>query len=94
MTGKHAAWVDDSGMNCSTIIVGKKASATGRVLVAHNEDDPNCFVQSHLVPRAVHAPGETLTFADGTFTLDGFRVERQEAIDLEENTDRQWIFNE
>ena len=34
MTGKHAAWVDDSGMNCSTIIVGKKASATGRVLVA------------------------------------------------------------
>ena len=69
MTGKHAAWVDDSGMNCSTIIVGKKASATGRVLVAHNEDDPNCFVQSHLVPRAVHAPGETLTFADGTAVI-------------------------
>lgn len=69
MTGKHAAWVDDSGMNCSTIIVGKKASATGRVLVAHNEDDPNCFVQSHLVPRAVHALGETLTFADGTAVI-------------------------
>lgn len=69
MTGKHAAWVDDSGMNCSTIIVGKKASATGRVLVAHNEDDPNCFVQSHLVPRAAHAPGETLTFADGTAVI-------------------------
>ncbi|MDZ7738516.1 MAG: C69 family dipeptidase [Bacteroidales bacterium] len=27
------------GFNCSTIIVGKKASATGSVLIGHNEDD-------------------------------------------------------
>ena len=47
-----------------------------------------------MIPVDVDALDADLTFADGTFTLDGFRVERQEAIDLEENTDRQWIFNE
>ena len=52
--------------NCSTIIVGKAASATGHVILAHNEDDPNCFIQYHLVPRVKHEPGETVTFPDGT----------------------------
>ena len=46
--------------DCSTIIVGKNVSTTGRVLLAHNEDDPNCVVQSHLVPRMQHAEGETI----------------------------------
>lgn len=44
--------------DCSTIIVGKNATTTGRVLVGHNEDDPGCMVQSHLVPRMQHAEGE------------------------------------
>ncbi len=69
MSPKYVAWADDSGMNCSTIIIGKKASATGLVLVAHNEDDPGCFVQSHLVPHARHEAGETLTFADGSAVI-------------------------
>jgi len=55
--------------NCSTILVGKNASATGHVLLAHNEDDPKCFVQSHLVPRMKHESGETITFKDGTAVI-------------------------
>lgn len=55
--------------DCSTIIVGKNVSTTGRVLLAHNEDDPNCVVQSHLVPRMQHAEGETIRFADGTAVI-------------------------
>ena len=45
--------------SCSTIIVGKDASATGYVLVAHNEDDYDCVIQVHKVPRIRHKPGET-----------------------------------
>ena len=51
---------------CSTILVGKKASKTGRVIVAHNEDDMVCAVQSHIVPHRTHKEGETLRFDDGT----------------------------
>ncbi len=49
--------------DCSAIIVGKKASATGEVLFGHNEDDSgnNVMVQ-YKVPRATHEPGEFLTF--------------------------------
>ena len=50
--------------SCSTIIVGKDASATGYVLVAHNEDDYDCVIQVHKVPRIRHKPGETIRFAD------------------------------
>jgi len=58
-----------SQANCSTIIVGKAASATGRVIMAHNEDDLGCIVQSHLVPRMKHESGETITFPDGTAVI-------------------------
>ncbi len=51
--------------NCSTIIVGKNASATGYVLMAHSEDDMNCVCQNHVVPRMEHKEGEVLTFPDG-----------------------------
>ena len=54
---------------CSTVIVGKKVSATGHVLVAHSEDDPNCCIQCHLVPRMKHDVGETITFPDGTAVI-------------------------
>ncbi|MGI6626839.1 MAG: C69 family dipeptidase [Bacillota bacterium] len=49
--------------DCSAIIVGKKASATGEVLFGHNEDDRgnNVMVQ-HRVPRGTHKPGEFLVF--------------------------------
>ena len=55
--------------NCSTIIVGKNASKTGKVILAHNEDTPDCTAQVHLVPRIKHKPGEVLTFADGTAVI-------------------------
>ena len=51
--------------NCSTMIFGKNASATGRVLIGHNEDDNGSFVQVHKMPRMQHKEGEVLTFADG-----------------------------
>lgn len=55
--------------NCSTIIVGKNASKTGHVLVAHNEDDTECIAQIHVVPRVQHNEGEVLTFADGSAVI-------------------------
>ncbi|MCI6885796.1 MAG: C69 family dipeptidase [Lachnospiraceae bacterium] len=54
--------------NCSTVIIGKHASKTGHVLVAHNEDSA-CNVQIHMVPRVQHEEGETLTFADGSAVI-------------------------
>ena len=55
--------------NCSTIIVGKHASKTGHVLVAHNEDDMECITQVHLVPRVKHEEGEVITFKDGSAVI-------------------------
>lgn len=55
---------DDSILeDCSAVIVGKKASATGEILFGHNEDDSgnNVMVQ-YRVPRATHAPDEFITF--------------------------------
>ena len=38
---------------CTAILVGKKASATGRVIVAHNEDsnNPQYFIRHAFLPR-------------------------------------------
>ncbi|HHW26854.1 MAG TPA: dipeptidase [Firmicutes bacterium] len=49
---------------CSTIIVGKKASATGEVLLGHNEDNGNNVMVQYKVPRMTHAAGEFVTFGD------------------------------
>ena len=51
--------------NCSTVIIGKNASATGKVLMGHNEDDTDAIVQLHVVPRVKYKPGDVITFADG-----------------------------
>ncbi len=51
--------------NCSTVIIGKNASITGKVIMGHNEDDEKCIVQTHLVPRIKHEEGEVIYFADG-----------------------------
>lgn len=49
--------------DCSAVIVGRKASATGMVLFGHNEDDPGGPVMlQYRVPRATHKIGEMLTF--------------------------------
>lgn len=51
--------------NCSTVLIGKNASVTGKVILGHNEDDTEAIVQTHLVPRMKHSEGEVITFADG-----------------------------
>ncbi|MCL1875460.1 MAG: C69 family dipeptidase [Synergistaceae bacterium] len=44
---------------CTAVIVGKNASATGEVLLGHNEDnDPPLIMVQYYVPRAKHAAGE------------------------------------
>lgn len=55
-----------SAVACSVILVGKDASATGRVLVGHNEDDSGeLFVRNGLVPARDHAAGETMPAEKG-----------------------------
>ena len=46
---------------CTAVIVGKKASGTGRVIVAHNEDNGgNVFVRHALVPARNYRPGDVM----------------------------------
>ncbi|MBN2316107.1 MAG: C69 family dipeptidase [Sedimentisphaerales bacterium] len=51
---------------CFSIVVGKKASTDGYVIVAHNEDDgaPQ-IVNHHKVARKRHAPGEKVQLLNG-----------------------------
>lgn len=52
--------------NCTTFIAGKKASATGRVLVGHNEDDNGIVMVRHgYVPAADWPEGTVLPAEPG-----------------------------
>ncbi len=52
--------------NCFTVVVGRTASATGAVLLAHNEDDaPPQVVNLMKVPHLVHADGEAVHLEGG-----------------------------
>jgi len=56
----------DPDFNCFSVLVGKKASADGSVLFAHNEDDyGDQLVNYYRVPRQSHAPGETIMLVNG-----------------------------
>lgn len=51
---------------CTSVVVGREASATGAVLFGHNEDDfGNRVVNVWKVPRTRHGPEETVRFLDG-----------------------------
>ena len=51
---------------CSTIIVGREASASGRVLVGHNEDDDGLLSTHYgMVPARTHAAGAWLPAEPG-----------------------------
>jgi dipeptidase len=51
---------------CYSIVVGKKASVDGCVIMAHNEDDgPPQIVNHHKVPRKTHSSGETVRLRNG-----------------------------
>lgn len=52
-----------SAMACSTVIVGKDASATGQVIVGHNEDNGGrIFNPQYWVPAAKHKAGEMIKY--------------------------------
>jgi dipeptidase len=54
----------DRGKACTTVIVGKQASADGSVLMAHEEDyAPNDAMKVVHHPRQIHKPGEVIHFA-------------------------------
>jgi dipeptidase len=51
---------------CFSIVVGRKASADGFVMMAHNEDDaPPQIVNHRKIPRRTHAPGEKVRLLNG-----------------------------
>lgn len=53
-------------LNCMAIVVGKDASATGRVLVGHNEDDDGrCVVRHGYVEAQAWPEGATLPAEEG-----------------------------
>ena len=54
---------------CTAILVGKKASATGRVIVSHNEDHyAGCFMRYAYLPRR---PGAAAAFWSEVKAKDG-----------------------
>ena len=65
MTTIYHNHIDVDRGDCSTVIFGKNASVTGKVIMAHNEDDTDVYVQTHLVPRKEHKEGEMVVFEDG-----------------------------
>jgi len=51
---------------CYSIVVGKKASIDGCVIMAHNEDDgPPQIVNHHKIPRKKHIAGEKVKLRNG-----------------------------
>ena len=57
---------EDFAMSCMTAVVGKAASVTGRVMVAHNEDDGGRTRVNHAyVPAADWTKGEILPAEPG-----------------------------
>ena len=55
-----------SAIKCTSLIVGKDATADGSVLLAHNEDLGDHSVQHYItVPHAAHSPGDVVTLYSG-----------------------------
>jgi dipeptidase len=51
---------------CTSVVVGRRASADGSVIFGHNEDDFGTrVVNAWKVPRLRHDPGETVKFKNG-----------------------------
>ena len=56
----------DQGFNCYSLVVGKNASQSGSLLMAHNEDDyGENLVNWFKVPRKIYEEGETITLQNG-----------------------------
>ena len=64
-----------SSYACMTILVGKKASATGEVLVGHNEDAPGRFtMQTHIVGKMCRNPNAKTKFEPNLSEIDLFNT--------------------
>jgi len=61
---------DELHLDCMTIIVGKDVSATGKVIVGHNEDDIGRYVVHHsYVPAAEWTEGTMLPAEEGKASI-------------------------
>ena len=59
-----------NAIGCSTVIVGKDASATGNILVGHNEDNGGRILTAqHWVPAATHKAGEMIKFEEAAASI-------------------------
>ena len=47
-----------AGMACTNLIVGKKASADGSVMITYSSDDYGSYGYLHFYPAGQHKPGE------------------------------------
>ncbi|MDI3523147.1 MAG: hypothetical protein PWP43_1329 [Bacillota bacterium] len=55
--------------DCTTVLVGSKATIDGSLLVGHNEDNGGRIVMpQYYVPRMKHEPGEVIRFENGGTT--------------------------
>ena len=55
---------------CSTVIVGKDVSATGNILVGHNEDNGGRILTAqYWVPAATHKKGEMIKFEEAAASI-------------------------
>jgi dipeptidase len=86
-----AAFAGQSLEACTSVVVGRKASASGAVLFGHNEDDfGDRVVNAWKVPRIRHSPEETVRFRGGaeipqvaeTWAMLWFQVDGLEYSDL------------
>lgn len=52
-----------NALACSTVVVGKAVSATGNIIIGHNEDNGGrIFNPQYYVPPAKHKAGEMITY--------------------------------
>ena len=64
--GQNMIFIDDRALDCMSVAVGKNASGTGRVLVAHNEDDyVHAKVRHFYVPARDWPEGTLLPAEEG-----------------------------
>ncbi|HBG14624.1 MAG TPA: hypothetical protein DDW96_04790 [Synergistaceae bacterium] len=56
-------------VDCTTVLVGSKATIDGSLLVGHNEDnDGRIVMPQYYVPRMKHETGEVIRFENGGTT--------------------------
>lgn len=69
-----ASWLQagEDDLNCFTVVAGKKTSADGSLLLAHNEDDSGrLLLNIHKVPAQEHRRSEAFTMKSGTSIAQG-----------------------